>query len=88
MAEHTLGHATESQQGLDELIAKHTHGYSYEIAQVYAWRGEKDKAFEWLERSYQQREGDLVYIKDDELLVPLRGDPRYKALLRRMNLPE
>jgi TolB-like protein/Tfp pilus assembly protein PilF len=88
MAEHTLGHATESQQALDELIAKHTHGYSYEIAQVYAWRDEKDKAFEWLNRSYQQREGDLVYIKDDELLVPLRGDPRYKALLRKMNLPE
>ncbi len=88
MAEHTLGHVTESQQALDELIAKHTHGYSYEIAQVYAWRGEKDKAFEWLKGSYQQREGDLVYIKDDELLAPLRGDPRYKALLRKMNLPE
>jgi TolB-like protein/Tfp pilus assembly protein PilF len=88
MAKHTLNHATESQQALDELIAKHTHGYSYEIAQVYGWRGEKDKAFEWLERSYQQREGDLVYIKDDELLAPLRGDPRHKALLRKMNLPE
>jgi len=88
MAEHTLGHATESQQALDELIAKHTHGYSYEIAQVYAWRGEKDNAFEWLERSYQHREGDLVYVKDDELLAPLRGDPRYKALLRKMHLPE
>jgi TolB-like protein/Tfp pilus assembly protein PilF len=88
MAEHTLDHAAESQQALNELIAKHTHGYSFEIAQVYAWRSEKDKAFEWLERSYQQREGDLVYIKDDELLAPMRGDPRYKALLRKMNLPE
>jgi TolB-like protein/Tfp pilus assembly protein PilF len=88
MAEHTLGHATESQQALDELIAKHTRGYSYEIAQVYAWCGEKDKAFEWLQRSYQQREGDLVYIKDDELLAPLGGDPRYKAFLRKMNLLE
>ena len=88
MAEHTLGHAQESQRALDELIAKHAQGWAYTIATVYAWRAEKDKAFEWLERTYQQRESDLKYIKDDLLLAPLRGDPRYKALLRKMNLPE
>ena len=88
MAEHTLGHAKQSQQALDELIAKYGRGFAYEVATVYAWRAEKDKAFEWLERCYQLRVSDLVYIKDDPLLSSLVSDPRYKAFLRTMNLPE
>jgi TolB-like protein/tetratricopeptide (TPR) repeat protein len=88
MAEHTLNHARDAQQALDELIAKHTEDFAYEVADVYAWRGEKDKAFQWLERSYDVHSADLVYIKDDVILAALRDDPRYKALLRKMNLPE
>ena len=70
------------------MIAKHGQVFGYEIANIYAWRGEKDKAFDWLERCYQQRQSDLVNIKDDPLLASLSGDARYKALLRKMNLPE
>jgi TolB-like protein/Tfp pilus assembly protein PilF len=88
MAEHTLGHAKESQQALDELIAKHAQDSAFQIAEAYSWRGEKDKAFEWLERAYKQRDGGLAEIKGDQLLASLRSDPRYKALLRKMNLPE
>ena len=87
MAEHTLGHAHESQQALDELIAKEAQDAAYQIAEVYAWRRENDKAFEWLERAYQQRDGGLDEVKVDLLLEKLRGDPRYKAFLRKMNLP-
>jgi len=88
LAEHTLGHANESQQALDELIAKYAHVSAFQIAEVYAWRGEKDKAFEWLERAYAQRDGGLAETKGDQLLASLRGDPRYVALLHKMNLPE
>ena len=88
MAEHTLGHANESQKALDELIAKHAQNAAYEVADVYAWRGETDKAFEWLEKSRQQREGDLVDVQHDVLITSLRGDSRYKALLRKINLAE
>jgi adenylate cyclase len=88
MAEHALGHAKESQQALDKLIAKYAQVSAFQIAEVYAWRGEKDKAFEWLERAYEQRDGGLAEIKGDQLLANLRGDPRYVALLRKMNLPE
>jgi serine/threonine-protein kinase len=88
MAEHTLGHATDSQQALDELIAKDAQVFAYQVAEVYAWRGEKDKAFEWLEQAYKSRTTDLVYVKDDPLLASLRSDPRYKAFLRKMKLPE
>jgi TolB-like protein/tetratricopeptide (TPR) repeat protein len=88
MAEHTIGRAKESQQALDELIAKHAHESAFQIAEAYAWRGEEDKAFEWLERAYQQRDGGLTEIKGDPPLESLRGDRRYKALLHKMNLPE
>ena len=69
------------------MIAKRAQGSQYEIANVYAWRGENDKAVEWLEHSYQQRTSDLVYIKHDPLLDSLRDDPRFKAILREMNFP-
>jgi TolB-like protein/Tfp pilus assembly protein PilF len=87
MAAHDLGHATESQQALDEVIAKDAQGSAYQIANVYAWRGERDKAFEWLDRAYAQRDAGLSYIKSDPLLVKLRSDPRYTAMLKKMNLP-
>jgi|ERR1700733_10799047 len=88
MAEYTVGRAKESQQALDELIAKYAQESAFQIAESYAWRGEKDKAFEWLERAYQQRDGGLSEIKGDPPLASLRGDRRYKALLHKMNLPE
>jgi TolB-like protein/Tfp pilus assembly protein PilF len=87
MAEHTLGHSKESQQALEELIAKYAKEAAYQIAEVFAWRGEKTEAFEWLERAYQQRDGGLSDLKVDVLLAGLHGDPRFEALLRKMNLP-
>jgi tetratricopeptide (TPR) repeat protein len=88
MVEHTLGHAKRLQQALDEVIANYAQTAAYQIAEVYAWRGEKDKAFEWLERAYQQQDGGLSRVKGDALLKSLRNDPRFNALLRKMNLPE
>ncbi len=70
------------------MIATHGQDAAYQIGEVYAWRGEKDKAFEWLERAYQQQDGGLTVIKYDPLLLSLRGDPRYHTLLRKINLPE
>jgi TolB-like protein/Tfp pilus assembly protein PilF len=88
MTEHTLGHARESQQALEELLARHSQESGYQIAQVFAWRGEHDQAFGWLERAYRQHDGGLADIKGDPLLKPLRADPRFSALLREMRLPE
>ena len=53
-----------------------------EIARVYAFRGEKDHAFEWLDRAYEARDEDLYIIKGDPLFKNLEGDPRYKAFLQ------
>jgi TolB-like protein/cytochrome c-type biogenesis protein CcmH/NrfG len=87
MAEHTLKDPKASQQALDELIAKHAAEAAYQVADVYAWRGEKDKAFEWLERAFAQRDGGLLSIKFDPMMDSLVGDARYKAFLRKMKLP-
>jgi eukaryotic-like serine/threonine-protein kinase len=57
------------------------------IAAVYAGLGNKDKAFEWLEKGFQDK-GDLSWISFEMPFESLRDDPRFKDLLRRMNLPE
>lgn len=62
--------------------------WTYVIALIYAGLGEKDKAFEWLERAYQHRAYPLLYLKLDPRFVPLRSDSRYRDLLRRIGLPE
>jgi TolB-like protein len=88
MAQHTLGHVKESQQALKELMAKHAQEAAYQIAQALAWRGEKDRAFEWLERAYEQRDGGLSEIKITPMLRSLHADGRFKALVRKVRLPE
>ncbi len=88
MAEHSLGHARESQAALDRLIAAHSADAACQIAHVYAWRGDTEQAFRWLDRAYVQRDGGLTSLKTDPILEPLRNDARYKALLGKMNLPE
>ena len=88
MAEYSLGHAAASQQALDEQITKYSKGAAYQIAEIYAWRGEKDKAFEWLERAAAQHDGGLSFFKSDPLIAKLRDDPRYAAVLKKMGLPK
>ena len=61
---------------------------AYEIAQIHAYRGEADRAFEWLQRSYQRHDSEIVWIKTDPLLRGLHGDRRFRALLTQLRLPE
>jgi TolB-like protein/Flp pilus assembly protein TadD len=87
LAEHTLGDAKASREALEKLTATGAAGAAYQIAEVYAWRGEKDAAFEWLERAHRQQDAGLTQTKFDVLLASLRSDPRYTALLRKLNFP-
>jgi TolB-like protein len=84
-AEYSLGHHEVSERILKQLIAKKDY---YAIACVYAWRGEKDKAFQWAERAVRTRDAGITWLKIATDFRSLRGDSRYKALLREMNLPE
>jgi TolB-like protein/Flp pilus assembly protein TadD len=84
---HELGREQDSNAALSELIEKHDSDSAYQIAEVYAFRGESGKSFEWLERAYEQRDAGLPDIKVDPLLKNLRHDPRYAQLLQEMRLP-
>jgi Flp pilus assembly protein TadD len=88
LAEHGLGRETQSQRALQVLIAKHAADAAFQIAEIYAVRGEKDKAIEWLERAYRQRDPGILSITYDPYLDNLRKQPRYMALLRGMHLSE
>ena len=87
MAEHDLGHDKDSQQALDDLIAQHRATNAYLIAQVYGWRKEPDMAFEWLDRAFAQNDLNVIGLTYSPTLASLRGDPRYAALVKRLNLP-
>jgi tetratricopeptide (TPR) repeat protein len=57
------------------------------FALYYAHAGEKEQALEWLEKAYHQHTPRLVWLRAERTWDPLRGDPRYQAILRRMNFP-
>jgi serine/threonine-protein kinase len=88
MVEHALGHSAESQRALDSILAgPYPEVAGYQIAQMYAWRGETDLAFAWLGRAAELHDAGLNYLKFDPLLRGLRGDARFAALLKKVNLP-
>ena len=72
---------------LNQLIANYQVQAAYQIAEVYAFRGEVDQAFQWLELARAHRDAGLPAIKGDPLLKNLYGDPRFAQFLRSMNLP-
>jgi eukaryotic-like serine/threonine-protein kinase len=80
------GRRAEAQKVLDKLAELSMEKYvpAVDRARIYAGLGEKDKAFEWLEKGYEDR--SISPIKVDPSLDPLRSNPRFADLLRRMNL--
>jgi serine/threonine protein kinase/Tfp pilus assembly protein PilF len=86
IAYHALRREQESDAALATLITRYPNDCAYQIAQVYAYRGDKDRAFEWLARAYRQHDGGLMLTKTDLLLKGLREDPRYPQFLRTLNI--
>jgi TolB-like protein/DNA-binding winged helix-turn-helix (wHTH) protein/Tfp pilus assembly protein PilF len=82
------GRPADAGKLLDEL--EHPpHGQfvsSYDLASIYAGLGNKDQALQWLERAYDERAPMIPLMGIDPLLDPVRSDPRYQALLRRLQL--
>jgi TolB-like protein/DNA-binding winged helix-turn-helix (wHTH) protein/Tfp pilus assembly protein PilF len=82
------GQKAKAEEILNELKQKVSgNNLSYQIADIYIGLGQQDQAFEWLEKAYQERSGWLTWIAIEPKLDPLRSDPRFTNLLRRMNLP-
>jgi TolB-like protein len=87
LAHHVRGDRAAADAALADLIANGRDQLAYQIAQVYAVRGEKDKAFEWLQISFDTHDTGTLGLLIDPLLHGLRDDPRYKALVAKMNFP-
>jgi tetratricopeptide (TPR) repeat protein len=88
MAYHALGRRRESDAALARFLDLQSDESPVAVAEIYAYRGEIAEALTWLDRAYERRDDDLRDIKGDPFLRNLEGDSRYKAFLRKMNLPE
>ena len=76
-------------KGLEVRLAQRKTGYlpAYPIAELYAQLGEKDQAFQWLNIACQERDFLVDGLKTDFLLDPIRSDPRFTELVRKVGLP-
>jgi TolB-like protein/tetratricopeptide (TPR) repeat protein len=81
------GRQAESDEALKVLNTKFADSLAYYVAMTYAYRGDHDLAFQWLERAYQQKDQGLKEIVGERLFKNIEGDPRWKAFLKKMNLP-
>ena len=87
IVQHALGDAGASDAALKELIEKYAAGAAYQVAEVYAFRGEIDYAFDWLNEAYDNRDAGLPQMLIEPLLANLHDDPRWEPLLDKMGLP-
>ena len=86
-AQHSLGHRAEADQALSDLLKTGTGGNLANLASVYAWFAEADQAFAWFDKAVAARESGVTQILTDRTLDGLHKDPRWSALLKKMNLP-
>ncbi len=84
------GYAGAMRLAAETLAArsKRTYVQPTRIARLYVSAGEKDRALEWLEKAYQERDPLMVYLNVEPTWDSLRSDPRFQSLLRRMNFPD
>src|SRR5262245_51385179 len=82
------GRQAEANEALKAQIAQSSETGAFYVAQTYAHRGDRDLALQWLERAYAQRDSGLIEITGEPLLDGIADDPRFKAFLRKMKLPE
>jgi len=87
LAHSARGDRPAADAALAELIAKDRNFAAYQIAEVYAWRGEMDKAFEWLQVSFDNHDTGMLSLLIDPLMRGLHHDARYNRLLAKVGLP-
>ena len=88
MAHHSLDKQEQSQQALEALIADYADSAAFQVAEVYAYRGETDLAFDWLDIALKNRDSGLASILGDPAFLILRNDPRWQSLLDKLGLLE
>jgi len=88
MAQFVLGNQQASDQALNLLIAEGADNAAYQVAEAYAFRGEVDHAFEWLDHSYDIRDSGLAFTAGDPAFQSLHKDPRWEQLLEKLGLAD
>ena len=83
---HALGRKAESDAALAELIQKHEKTWAYSIAYVLAFRGENDRAFQWLDKAVQYHDPTLGAIAVDRVFADLQADPRWQPFLHKLDM--
>ncbi|MBZ0113659.1 MAG: hypothetical protein K8J08_14435 [Thermoanaerobaculia bacterium] len=83
LAYHATGRGVESDAALAEMIEKYEKISTYNIASILAFRGEADRAFEWLDKAVEYRDGGLQMI-EEPLFDKIHDDPRWLPFLRRI----
>jgi TolB-like protein/DNA-binding winged helix-turn-helix (wHTH) protein len=81
------GRRQDSDSALAALGAHYGATAAFELAQVYAYRGDADSAFAWLDRAYAERDQGTPLVMVDPMFTKLHGDARYGAFLAKMRLP-
>ena len=76
------GRQSEAGAAMKELVVYWGDGCAICIARAYAYRGDKERALDWLDRAYRNRDSSIMNVIDEPLLKSLADDPRYKAFLR------
>jgi len=82
------GRRVDSDRALAQFAEQHATDRAYRVAQIHAYRGDANAAFVWLNRAYDQKDVDLLWFKGNLAFKAYETDPRYRAFLRKMNLPE
>lgn len=83
-----LGRTKEANAALESAMQEYSDNEAFWIAAVFADRHQNTRAFEWLDRAYRQKEPVVEYIKVTRDFDNLKGDPRYKAFMDKMHLPD
>lgn len=81
------GHREASRAVLESIALRSGERMPFDLARAYALLGDRDRCFEWLERAYVIRDRYFTHLAEDRGLATVRADPRYGALLKKMNLP-
>ena len=84
LAHHALGDAAKSDEALQQLIREHSKGWAYNIGYIFAYRGEADAAFLWLEKAVEYKDGGLADIAVQPFFANLHNDPRWYEFLERL----
>ncbi len=89
---HSGGWPAAAHKAIDVLISQRKAGTNYlapyQIAELYADTGDKERAFEWLNIAYQEHNTFLIFLRTDTGLDALRSDPRYVELVRKIGFPQ